>query len=243
MRVLRTKNITLVAPDEAGDGQEAVNMVMASLRAAAVTLHGDDVDDDDNASIASSSIVDGPANDSSISLPMRTSMRSQHHPAEYSAILMDYVMPVMDGPTATKRIRAIGYKGIIIGVTGNVRKEETEYFLNCGADYVMGKPLDIDRLEDLLHIAARRHAETMMAKQPEGCDSGKYSRRSSGDRVENGGVNHDEKTSSSVSSILYSFVNQYYKRWSSTTMIIGYCSSNLKASSPKHYVFNVAYLD
>ena len=31
---------------------------------------------------------------------------------------MDFMMPNMDGPTATKMIRESGYKGLIIGVTG-----------------------------------------------------------------------------------------------------------------------------
>jgi two-component system, sensor histidine kinase len=37
----------------------------------------------------------------------------------FDAILMDFVMPNMDGPTATKEIRALGYTAPIFGVTGN----------------------------------------------------------------------------------------------------------------------------
>jgi two-component system, sensor histidine kinase len=41
------------------------------------------------------------------------------HQAPFDVILMDFVMPNMDGPTATKEIRALGYTAPIFGVTGN----------------------------------------------------------------------------------------------------------------------------
>jgi CheY-like chemotaxis protein len=47
-------------------------------------------------------------------------MCSDHRPPE--AVLMDYEMPVMNGPTATKQLREMGCGSYIIGVTGNVMK-------------------------------------------------------------------------------------------------------------------------
>jgi CheY-like chemotaxis protein len=36
------------------------------------------------------------------------------------AVVMDYEMPVMNGPTATKHLREMGCESYIVGVTGNV---------------------------------------------------------------------------------------------------------------------------
>ena len=58
-------------------------------------------------------------------------------------ILMDYEMPYMTGPEATRAIRKLGYKGTIIGVTGNVLVEDVEYFKDSGADEVLGKPISM----------------------------------------------------------------------------------------------------
>ena len=60
----------------------------------------------------------------------------------YDVILIDFVMPVMDGPTATKAIRALGYGGLILGVTGNTLDSDINYFVKCGADAVLAKPFD-----------------------------------------------------------------------------------------------------
>jgi Histidine kinase-, DNA gyrase B-, and HSP90-like ATPase/Response regulator receiver domain len=42
----------------------------------------------------------------------------------YDTILMDYEMPIMNGPAATRAIRALGCDSFIIGITGNVLPEE-----------------------------------------------------------------------------------------------------------------------
>ena len=65
----------------------------------------------------------------------------------YNAVLMDFVMPNMDGPSATKKIRSLGYDAPIFGVTGNTLESDVNYFLGMGADKVFAKPLNIDHFE------------------------------------------------------------------------------------------------
>ena len=62
----------------------------------------------------------------------------------YSAILMDFVMPNMDGPTATKEIRSLGYTAPIFGVTGNTLDTDINYFIVSGANKVLAKPFDME---------------------------------------------------------------------------------------------------
>jgi CheY-like chemotaxis protein len=61
----------------------------------------------------------------------------------YDVVLMDFVMPLMDGPTATKELRAMGYTGPIFGVTGNGIQSDVDHFLQCGAEKVFLKPLNM----------------------------------------------------------------------------------------------------
>ena len=71
----------------------------------------------------------------------------------YDLILMDYQMPIMDGPTAIREIRALGYKGIIVGLTGNVLSDDIDVLRNAGADEVLTKPVKNEMLESmLLHV-------------------------------------------------------------------------------------------
>lgn len=57
----------------------------------------------------------------------------------------------MTGPEATKEIRKLGYHSVsIIGVTGNVMKEDIDHFIACGADNVFEKPLNMDLFDQLM---------------------------------------------------------------------------------------------
>jgi CheY-like chemotaxis protein len=68
----------------------------------------------------------------------------------YDVILMDFVMPNMDGPAATQAIRALGYSGPIFGLTGNALSSDMKYFTDHGANAVLAKPFDFTAFKQLL---------------------------------------------------------------------------------------------
>lgn len=72
----------------------------------------------------------------------------------YDAILMDVMMPVMDGLTATRKIRALerpDSKTIpIIAMTANAFAEDRHNCLEAGMNSYLTKPLDVNKLIDVL---------------------------------------------------------------------------------------------
>ena len=60
----------------------------------------------------------------------------------FDFILMDFFMVHMNGPEAARLIREAGYDGPIIGVTGVMGDDSTE-FINNGADVVLCKPVTV----------------------------------------------------------------------------------------------------
>ncbi|MCL1835774.1 MAG: response regulator [Oscillospiraceae bacterium] len=75
-------------------------------------------------------------------------------PYKYDMIFMDLQMPVMDGLTATRMIRASGLERCaeipIIAMTANVFKEDIEHCFEAGMNGHTGKPLDLDEVTDIL---------------------------------------------------------------------------------------------
>jgi CheY-like chemotaxis protein len=77
----------------------------------------------------------------------------------YDAILMDIMMPVMDGITATYEIRKIenerntgsDSRVKIIAITANAFEDDRTKFFEAGMDFYMNKPLEIDELHRILN--------------------------------------------------------------------------------------------
>jgi two-component system, sensor histidine kinase len=68
-----------------------------------------------------------------------------HSPID--TILMDYEMPVLNGPEATKVLREKGCNALVVGITGNVLADDVAYFMSMGADAVLSKPVNVALLE------------------------------------------------------------------------------------------------
>jgi CheY-like chemotaxis protein len=64
----------------------------------------------------------------------------------YDVICTDKSMPRMDGDDAVRRIRALGYRGAIVGITGNALPEDQAAFRDAGADSVVAKPVSVDAI-------------------------------------------------------------------------------------------------
>ena len=69
-------------------------------------------------------------------------------------VLMDVMMPVMDGYEATTRIREISeFQNLpIISLTAKAMPEDKEKSLRAGANDYLTKPVDIEKLIDLIHL-------------------------------------------------------------------------------------------
>jgi len=74
---------------------------------------------------------------------------------KYDLILMDLMMPVMDGFEATKSIRDIEYKSNthtpIIGLTANTFDADREKCLLIGMDEYIAKPFDLEVFDSVLN--------------------------------------------------------------------------------------------
>jgi CheY-like chemotaxis protein len=80
----------------------------------------------------------------------------QAAPDAYDAVLMDLLMPVMDGLEAARSIRAMGCSKPIIALSANASEADRLSCLAAGMDDHVGKPFDLEVLVRVLrhHVSA-----------------------------------------------------------------------------------------
>lgn len=78
----------------------------------------------------------------------------------FDLIISDLMMPIMDGVEMTKRLRGMGVSIAIIGVTAATIGNETEQFLNAGADMVLSKPINLKNVESFISSRLLKEKES-----------------------------------------------------------------------------------
>ncbi len=84
----------------------------------------------------------------------RTEQQHRNHNASFSSssssssvvfdmVIMDNLMPVMNGLEACKIMRDLGFTGLIFGLTGIAQQESIDLYVDAGANFVFKKPIDL----------------------------------------------------------------------------------------------------
>jgi signal transduction histidine kinase len=68
----------------------------------------------------------------------------------FHVVLMDMQMPIMDGYEATRRLRQEGYTGPVIALTAHALTRDVQQCLEAGCDAHMAKPIQRDKLLEMV---------------------------------------------------------------------------------------------
>lgn len=82
---------------------------------------------------------------------------------KFDLVLMDIVMPTLDGASATSIIRSFDNDTPIIAMTGNYQREDLMTYLNHGMTDILAKPFSKD---DLYMILEKHHIDRLFTQPP-----------------------------------------------------------------------------
>ncbi len=126
------------------------------------------VDDNNSNRILLRTLLEEYGEDNGLKLDIREAVNGLEAVAaaqkeHFSLILMDIMMPYMDGIEATKRIHALDSKAMIIAVSAVDDGERQQQILINGAEDYIAKPINADiftaRLGNYFSLIASRHSE------------------------------------------------------------------------------------
>jgi DNA-binding response OmpR family regulator len=79
--------------------------------------------------------------------------------ATYDLILLDLMLPLLDGISLCKRLRASKYPGFVLMLTAKDTTTDKVIGLNAGADDYLVKPFELEELEARVRALLRRPSE------------------------------------------------------------------------------------
>jgi two-component system, OmpR family, response regulator QseB len=113
--------------------------------------------------------------DDRIARPLAEDLRHQHYiveiasdgiegwdyaqTAEYNLILLDLMLPRLDGISLCQRLRASGYLGFVLMLTAKDTTTDKIVGLDAGADDYLIKPFDLEELAARIRALLRRPSE------------------------------------------------------------------------------------
>jgi DNA-binding response OmpR family regulator len=114
--------------------------------------------------------------DDRIALPLKEDLEQQHDLVQlaydgevgltlglkinYDLILLDLMLPVIDGITVCQKLRQGGCKSAIIMITARGKTANKVMGLNCGADDYLAKPFELEELTARIRAVMRRGSES-----------------------------------------------------------------------------------
>jgi two-component system, OmpR family, response regulator QseB len=113
--------------------------------------------------------------DDRIARPLAEDLRHQHYlveiasdgiegwdyaqAADYNLILLDLMLPRLDGISLCKRLRTAGYPGFILMLTAKDTTSDKVVGLDAGADDYLVKPFELEELDARIRALLRRPPE------------------------------------------------------------------------------------
>ena len=77
-------------------------------------------------------------------------MQFQAHGGNFAAILTDNDMPKMNGSTLVKNLRALGYRGRILVMSGRLTVSDAHAYQDLEVSVFLSKPFEIDMVATML---------------------------------------------------------------------------------------------
>ncbi|MBZ0187201.1 MAG: response regulator transcription factor, partial [Candidatus Obscuribacterales bacterium] len=81
----------------------------------------------------------------------------------YDAIVLDWMLPAVEGVEVCRRLRDRGDRTPVIMLTARTAIEDMEYGLDCGADYYLKKPIALRELSASVRAAIRRASDSSIS--------------------------------------------------------------------------------